>query len=73
MTTKWVDTKSGFHRKVRTWSYVVVLTEKGGDDVKHVVLHDQVSIDEARMAAELMVPGYRFKGLFPLTDRDFAP
>lgn len=70
MTHKWIETK-GFHRKVRTWSYVVILTQIGGTDVKHVVLHDQTSMGEAKKTAVDDNPGYRFKGLMPLSDRDF--
>lgn len=73
MTTRWIDTKAGFHRKVRTWSYVVILTEKGGNDVKHVTLHDQTGMDEARRTALEDNPGYRFKAIVPLTERDFEP
>lgn len=73
MQTKWVDTRLGFHRKVRTWSYVVILTEKGGSDVKHVTLHNQTSMDAARRTALEDNPGYRFKGLVALTERDFEP
>lgn len=71
MTSKWIET-NGFHRKVATWSFVVILTEIGGSDVKAVVLHEQTSMDEARKTAVEDNPGYRFKGLMPLTDRDFA-
>lgn len=71
MTHKWVDTKNGFHRKIRTWSFVVVLTEIGGSNVKAVRLDDQISMDEARKTAETDNPGWRFKGIFTLSDRDF--
>ena len=73
MTTTWIDTKAGFHRKVQTWSYVVILTEKGGNDVKHVVLHGQTSMGQAKQTALADNEGYRFKGLMPLTERDFEP
>ena len=72
MGAKWIDTR-GFHRKVRIWSYIVILTEKGGSDVKHVVLHNQTSMDEARRTALEDNPTYRFKGLMALTERDFEP
>lgn len=73
MATKWIDTRLGFHRKVRIWSYIVILTEKGGSDVKHVVLHNQTGTDEAVRTALEDNPGYRFKGLMALTERDFEP
>ena len=71
MTHKWIDTSLGLHRKVRTWSYVVILTEKGGDEVKAVTLHDQTSMDEARRTALEDNPDFRFKGILTLTERDF--
>lgn len=71
MTAKYIE-KDGFHRKIRTWSFVIVLTEIGGNDVKCVVLHDQISMDEARKTALEDNRGYRFKGLMLLTERDFA-
>lgn len=70
MTTKWIST-GDFHRKVRTWSYVVVLTEIGGSNVKAVRLDDQTSMDEARKTAVSDNPGWRFKGIFTLSERDF--
>ena len=72
MTHKWIDTGI-IHRKVRTWSYVVILTEKGGDEVKAVTLHDQTSMDEARRTAVDDNPGYRFKGIMILSEKDFEP
>lgn len=70
MTHKWIDTGI-IHRKVRTWSYVVILTERGGDEVKAVVLHDQTSMDEARRTALEDNPDFRFKGILTLSERDF--
>lgn len=72
MTHKYIDTGI-VHRKVRTWSYVVLLTEKGGSNVKHVVLHGQTSMDEARRTALEDNTGYRLKAVIPLTERDFEP
>ena len=72
MTHKYIDTGI-VHRKVRTWSYIVILTEKGGNNVKHVVLHGQTSMDEARRTALEDNNGYRLKGILPLTERDFEP
>ena len=70
MTTKVIE-KNGFHRRIRTWSFVIVMTEIGGSNVKAVRLDDQVSMDEARKTAETDNPGWRFKGLFTLSERDF--
>ena len=70
MTHKYIDTGI-IHRKVRTWSYVVILTERGGDEVKVVVLHDQTSMDEARRTALEDNPDFRFKGILTLSERDF--
>ena len=71
MTTKWLDTKAGFHRKIRTWSFVIVLTEIGGSNVKAIRLDDQMSMDTARKTALQDNPGWRFKGMFVLSERDF--
>ena len=71
MTTKWLDTKAGFHRKIRTWSFVIVLTEIGGSNVKAIRLDDQLSMDTARKTAVQDNPGWRFKGMFALSERDF--
>lgn len=68
--TMWVE-KNGFHRKIRTWSYAVILTQKGGSDVKTVVLHGQTSMGQAKRTALEDNPGYRFKMIVPLTERDF--
>lgn len=63
--------KDGFHKKIPVKSYVIVLTEIGGSKVKAVRLDEQVSIGQAKKTAVVDNPGWRFKGLFPLTDRDF--
>ncbi len=70
VTSKVIE-KDGFHRRVRTWSYVVVLTEIGGSRVKAIRLDKQMSMDEARRTALADNPGWRWKGLFTLSDRDF--
>ena len=70
MTTTVIE-KNGFHRRIRTWSYIVVLTEKGGSGVKAIRLDDQLSMDSARKVAEQENEGWRFKGLFTLSERDF--
>ena len=73
-TYTYIDVYNGIvHRKVRTWSYIVILTEKGGSNVKHVVLHGQTSMDEARRTALEDNTGYRLKAVIPLTERDFEP
>lgn len=70
MTSKWIDV-NGFHRKVRTWSFVVVMCEVDGTAVKAIRLDNQTSIDEARKTAEQDNPNWRFKGIFTLSARDF--
>ena len=70
MKTMWVE-KNGFHKKTCTWSYVVILTQKGGSDVKAVVLHGQTSMGQAKRTALEDNTGYRFKAIVPLTERDF--
>ena len=68
--TKLVE-RNGYHRRIVTRSYVIVLTEVGGSNVKAVRLDNQASWGEAKRTAEIDNPGWRFKGMFPLTDRDF--
>ena len=63
--------KDGFHKRIPVRSFVVVLTEIGGSRVKAVRLDQQKSMDEARQTAVIDNPGWRWKGTFPLTDRDF--
>lgn len=70
VTSKVIE-KNGFHRRVRTWSYAVVLTEIGGSRVKVIRLDEQTSMAEARKTALADNPGWRWKGLFTLSDRDF--
>lgn len=70
MTTKVIE-KNGFHRRIRTWSYAVILTEIGGSNVKAVRLDNQTGMDEARKTAVADNPGWRFKGIFTLSDKDF--
>lgn len=63
--------RNDFHKKIPVRSYVVVMTEIGGSNVKAVRLDEQASWDEARQTAITDYPGWRFKGIFPLMDRDF--
>lgn len=70
MTHAWIN-NNGFHRKVRTWSFAVVLCEIDGSKVKAVRLDNQLSMDAARKTAEADNPGWRFKGIFTLSDKDF--
>lgn len=63
--------KNGFHKKEVTRSYVVVLCEIGGSRVKAVRLDAQKSMDEARRTALADNSSWKWKGTFPLTDRDF--
>ena len=68
--TKMIET-NGFHRRVVARSYVVVLTEIGGSRVKVIRLDEQTSMAEARKTALADNPGWRWKGLFTLSDKDF--
>ena len=68
--TKTVE-KNGFHKRIPVRSYVIVLCEVGGSRVKAVRLDNQASWDEARKTAVTDNKGWKFKGLYPLTDRDF--
>lgn len=63
--------KDGFHRRIPTRSYVVVLTEVGGSGVKAIRLDKQSGMAEAKKTAITDNPKWKFKGMFPLTDRDF--
>ena len=66
-----VDEKDGFHKRIPVRSYVVVLCEIGGSRVKAVRLDKQKSMEEARQTAVADNPQWRWKGTFPLMDRDF--
>ena len=66
-----VKEEAGRKRRIVVRSYVVVLTEVGGSGVKAVRLDRQASMDDARRTALTDNPGWRWKGIFPLTDRDF--
>lgn len=66
-----VKEEAGRKRRIVVRSYVVVLTEIGGSGVKAVRLDKQASMDDARKTACADNVGWRWKGTFPLTDRDF--
>ncbi len=66
-----IKEEAGRKRRIVVRSYVVVLCEIGGSAVKAIRLDKQSSIDEARRTALADYPGWRWKGIFPLTDRDF--
>lgn len=66
-----IKEEAGRKRRIVVRSYVVVLTEIGGSGVKAVRLDKQSSMDEARVTACADNVGWRWKGTFPLTDRDF--
>lgn len=66
-----IKEESGRKRRIVVRSYVVVLTEVGGSGVKAVRLDRQASMDDARRTALQDNPQWRWKGIFPLTDRDF--
>lgn len=63
--------KNGFHKRIPVRSYVIILTEIGGERVKAIRLDKQASLGEAQKTALSDNPGWRWKGAFPLTDRDF--
>jgi hypothetical protein len=66
-----IKEESGRKRRIVVRSYVVVLCEVGGSGVKAVRLDRQASMDDARRTALQDNVGWRWKGIFPLTDRDF--
>ena len=68
--TKTIE-RQGFHKKIPVRSFAIVLCEVGGSRVKAVRLDEQMSWDQARQTAVTDNPGWRFKGIMPLTDRDF--
>ena len=70
VSTKTIE-RQGFHKRIPVRSYVIVLCEVGGSRVKAVRLDEQMSWDQARQTAVTDNPGWRFKGIMPLTDRDF--
>ena len=63
--------KNGFHKRIPARSYVVVMTERNGSHVRAIRLDEQVSMAEAKQTAEADNPQWKFKAIFPLTDRDF--
>ena len=63
--------KNGFHRKIPVRSFFVGMTEIGGSEVKAVRIDSVTSWEQARVVAEAENPGWRFKGSWPLMDRDF--
>lgn len=66
-----IKEEAGRKRRIVVRSYVVVLCEVGGSGVKAVRLDKQASMDDARRTALQDNSGWRFKGLFALTDKDF--
>ena len=66
-----IKEEAGRKRRIVVRSYVVVLTEVGGSGVKAVRLDQQDTMQAAKQTALTDNPGWRFKGLFALTDRDF--
>ena len=63
--------KNGFHKRIPVRSYVVVMTERKGSHVRAIRLDKQVNMAEAKQTAEADNPQWKFKAIFPLTDRDF--
>ena len=72
MTSKWIDTKSGFHRKVRTVTYGVLLCSKSGRSVKAVLLENQISTCEVWKTLKRDYPDWNVSVIKELTDRDFS-
>lgn len=66
-----IKEEAGRKRRIVVRSYVVVLCEVGGSGVKAVRLDKQSTMQEAKQTALADNPGWRFKGLFALTDKDF--
>jgi hypothetical protein len=66
-----IKEEAGRKRRVAVYSFVVVLTEIGGSGVKAIRLDKQSTWQEAQRTALTDNPGWRWKGIFPLTDRDF--
>ncbi len=66
-----IKEEAGRKRRIVVRSYVVVLCEIGGSGVKAVRLDQQDTMQTAKQTALIDNPGWRFKGLFALTDRDF--
>jgi hypothetical protein len=63
--------ENGKKRRVVVRSYVIVLCEIGGSGVKAIRLDKQSTWQEAQRTALADNPGWKWKGFFPLTDRDF--
>lgn len=66
-----IKEEAGRKRRIVVRSYVVVLCEVGGSGVKAVRLDKQSTMQEAKQTALADNLGWRFKGLFALTDKDF--
>lgn len=62
---------NGLHKKVQTSSFAVLMTQIGGSRVKAVRLDNQVSKVMAVKTAQGDNPGWRFKAIAYLNDRDF--
>lgn len=68
---KTITLPNGLHKKVQTNSYAVLMTQIGGSRVKAVRLDNQVSKVMAVKTAQEDNPGWRFKAIAYLNDRDF--
>lgn len=69
--SKTITLPNGFHRKIQLFSFGILLTEIGGCQVKAVRVDNQPSRVAAMKIALENNPGWRFKALADLTDRDF--
>lgn len=70
---KTITLPNGCHRKIPTYSFGVLMTEIGGTQVKAVRIDDQASKAMAAKRAIEENPGWRFRALTELNDRDFSP
>ena len=69
--SKTITLPNGCHRKIKLFSYGILLTEIGGCQVKAIRLDNQAGRTAALKKALEENPGWRFKALADLTDRDF--
>jgi len=66
-----ITLQNGCHKKIPLYSFGVVLTEIGGSEVRIVRVDEQPKNTTAVKKALEDNPGWRFKAVVQLTDRDF--
>lgn len=69
--SKTITLPNGCHRTIRTFSYGILMTEIGGYQVRAIRLDNQPGRTAALKKALDDNPGYRFKAMTELNDRDF--